>query len=76
MKAVKTPRRRVTLAAVVPSLQIELDGDWRRYSCLVAKVFGVQDLVTIAGDNHGSLVRLKLAQQPPSPVAEMAEAGS
>jgi hypothetical protein len=76
MKAVKTPRRRVTLAAVVPSLQIELDGDWRRYSCLVAKAFGVQDLVTIAGDNHEALVRLKLARQPLSPVIEMAEAGS
>jgi hypothetical protein len=76
MKAVKTPRRRVTLAAVVPSQQIELDGDWRHYSCLVAKVFGVQDLVTIAGDNHGALVRLKLARQPLSPVIEMAEAGS
>jgi hypothetical protein len=76
MKAVKTPRRRVTLAAVVPSLQIALDGDWRHYSCLVEKVFGVQDLVTIAGDNHGALVRLKLARQPLSAVIEMAEAGS
>jgi len=36
----------------------------------------VQDLVTIAEENHASLVRLKLAQQPPSPVVEMAEAGS
>jgi hypothetical protein len=76
MKAVKTPRRRVTLAAVVPSLQIALDGDWRHYSCLVEKVFGVQDLVTIAGDNHGALVRLKLAQLPLNTVIEMAEAGS
>jgi len=39
-------------------------------------VFGVQDLVTIAGDNHGALVRLMLARQPFSPVIEMAEAGS
>lgn len=42
----------------------------------MAKVFGVQDLVTIAGDNHGALVRLKLAQLPLNTVIEMAEAGS
>ena len=39
-------------------------------------VFGVQDLVTIAGDDHGALMRLKLARQTHSPVIEMAEAGS
>jgi hypothetical protein len=42
----------------------------------VVKVFGVQDLVTIAGDNHGALARLKLAQLPLNTVIEMAEAGS
>jgi hypothetical protein len=51
-------------------------GNCWRYSCLVAKVFGVQDLVTIAGNNHGALVRLKLAQLPLNTVIEMAEAGS
>jgi hypothetical protein len=76
MKAVKTPCRRVTLAAVVPSLQIELGATGGVTLTLIAKVFGVQDLVTIAGDNHGALVRLKLARQPLSPVIEMAEAGS
>jgi hypothetical protein len=32
--------------------------------------------VTIAGDNHRALVRLKLTRQPLSPVIEMAESGS
>jgi hypothetical protein len=36
----------------------------------------VQDLVTIAGNNHGTLVRLKLAQQLLNTVIEMAKAGS
>jgi hypothetical protein len=50
----------VFLALVAPSPQIELEGDWQRYSCVLSQVSGVQYLVTIAGDNHGALVRLKL----------------
>ena len=46
------------LALVAPSPQIELEGDWQRYSCVLSQVPGVQYLVTIAEDDHGALVRL------------------
>jgi hypothetical protein len=45
-------------APVAPSLQVELDGDWRRYTRLLPKDCAVLGLVTIAGDDHGALVRL------------------
>ena len=60
----------------MPRAAPALSGVFLLIRCLVAKVFGVQDLVTIAGDNHGALVRLKLAQLPLNTVIEMAEAGS
>ena len=41
-----------------PSLQINLDGDWRRYKRLLPKDCAVLGVVTIAGDDHGALVRL------------------
>jgi hypothetical protein len=59
MKALKSRRRRrVTPAPVAPSLQIELEGDWRRYTRLLPKDCVVIGVVTIAGDDHGALVRL------------------
>ena len=76
MRALTTLRSRVVLALIASRLMIGAGGNCWRYSCLVAKVFGVQDLVTIAGDNHRALVRLKLTRQPLSPVIEMAESGS
>ena len=57
MKALKT-RRRVAPAPVVPSLQIDLEGDWRRYTRLLPKFCTVLDVVTIDGDDHGALVWL------------------
>jgi len=58
MKAMRTRRRRVGPAPVAPSLQIDLQGDWRRYTRLLPKECEVIGVVTIAGDDHGALVRL------------------
>ncbi len=59
MKALKTRRRRsATPAPVDPSLQIDLEGDWRRYTRLLPKDCAVLGVVTIAGDDYGALVRL------------------
>jgi hypothetical protein len=59
MKALKTRRpRRVAPAPVAPSLQIDLQGEWRRYTRLLPKDGAVLGVVTIAGDDHGALVRL------------------
>jgi hypothetical protein len=59
MKALKTRRRRrAAPAPVTPSLQIDLEGDWRRYTRLLPKDCEVLGVVTIAGDDHGALVRL------------------
>ena len=45
-------------APASPSLQIDLDGDWRRHKRLLPKDCAVLGVVTIAGDDHGALVRL------------------
>jgi hypothetical protein len=58
MKAMRTRRRRVAPAPVAPSLQIDLQGDWRRSTRLLPKECEVIGVVTIAGDDHGALVRL------------------
>ena len=58
MKALKNRRRRVAPAPAAPSLQIDLEGDWRRYTRLLPKDCEVIGVVTIAGDDHGALVRL------------------
>jgi hypothetical protein len=58
MKALRTLRRRVPPAPVAPSLQIDLQGDWRRYTRLLPKGCEVIGVVTIAGGDHGALVRL------------------
>lgn len=58
MKALKTRRRRVAPAPAAPSLQIDLEGDWRCYTRLLPKDCAVLGVVTIAGDDHGALVRL------------------
>jgi hypothetical protein len=58
MKALKTRRSRVAPAPVAPSLQIDLEGDWRRYTRLLPKVCTVLGVVTIDGDDHGALVWL------------------
>jgi hypothetical protein len=58
MKAMRTRRRRLSPAPVSPSLQIDLEGDWRRYTRLLPKDCEVLGVVTIAGDDHGALVRL------------------
>jgi len=58
MKALKTRRRRSVPAPIPPSLQIDLEGDWRRYTRLLPKDCAVIGVVTIAGDDHGALVRL------------------
>lgn len=58
MRALKTRRRRVSPAPITPSLQVDLEGDWRRYTRLLPKDCAVLGVVTIAGDDHGTLVRL------------------
>jgi hypothetical protein len=58
MKALRTRRRRAVPAPVAPSLQIDLQGDWKRYTRLLPKDCEVIGVVTIAGDDHGALVRL------------------
>jgi hypothetical protein len=60
MKALKTRRRRrnATPAPVAPSLQIDLESGWRRYTRLLPKVCEVLGVVTIDGDDHGALARL------------------
>ena len=58
MRALKTRRRRVSPAPIPPSLQVDLEGDWRRYTRLLPKDCAVLGVVTIAGDDHGTLVRL------------------
>ena len=58
MKALKTRRRRVAPAPAAPSLQIDLQGDWRKFTRLLPNDCEVIGVVTIAGDDHGALVRL------------------
>ncbi len=58
MKALSTRRRRVAPAPVAPSLQINLEGDWRKFTRLLPKDCEVIGVVTIGGDDHGALVRL------------------
>jgi hypothetical protein len=58
MKALKTRRGRAFPAPILPTMQIGMDGDWRRYTRLLPKGCEVIGVVTIAGDDHGALVRL------------------
>ena len=58
MKTMRTRRRVVAPAPVAPSLQIDLEGDWRRYTRLLPKECEVLGVVTIGGDDLGALVRL------------------
>jgi hypothetical protein len=58
MKALKSRRRRASPPPVAPSLQIDPQGDWRRYTRLLPKDCEVLGVVTIAGEDHGALVRL------------------
>jgi hypothetical protein len=39
-------------------MQIDMDGDWRKFTRLLPKDCEVIGVVTIAGDDHGALVRL------------------
>ena len=48
----------MALAPASRSLQIDLEGDWRRYKRLLPKDCAVLGVVTLAGDDHGALVRL------------------
>jgi hypothetical protein len=58
MKALQSRRRRSVPAPVAPSLQIDLVGDWQRHTRLLPKDCDLISVVTIAGDDHGVLVRL------------------
>jgi hypothetical protein len=51
-------RRRVAPAPVAPTMQIDLDGDWRPFTRLLPKDCEVIGTVTIGGDDSGALVRL------------------
>ena len=46
MKALKTRRRRVAPAPIPPSLQLDLQGEWRRYTRLLPMECVVLDVVT------------------------------
>jgi hypothetical protein len=48
----------VAPAPIPPSLQLDLQGEWRRYTRLLPMDCGGLDVVTLAGDDHGALVRL------------------
>lgn len=43
---------------VAPTMQIDLDGDWKRFTRLLPKDCEVIGVVTIAGNDSGALVRL------------------
>ena len=59
MKAFKIRRRRrVAPAPIPPTMHIDMDGDWRKFTRLLPKDCEVIGVVTIAGDDHGALVRL------------------
>jgi hypothetical protein len=58
MKILNTRRRRSVPAPVAPSLQIDLEGDLRRYTRLLRKDCEVLGVVKIGGDDLGALVRL------------------
>ena len=58
MKTLNTSRRRSVPAPFALSLQIDLDGDLRRYTSLLQKDCEVLGVVTIGGDDRGALVRL------------------
>jgi hypothetical protein len=58
MKALKTRHRRVAPAPIPPTMQIDMDGDWRKFTRLLPKDCEVIGVVTIGGDDHGALVRL------------------
>jgi hypothetical protein len=51
-------RRRVVPAPVAPTMQIDLDGDWRQFTRLLPKDCEVIGTVTIGGNDSGALVRL------------------
>ena len=56
---IRSRRRRVVAPApVVPSMQIDLEGDWRKFTRLLPKDCEVIGVVTISGYDHGALVRL------------------
>jgi hypothetical protein len=58
MKITRTRRRRAAPAPPAPSLQIDLQAVWRRYTCLLQKGCEVLSVVTVPGVDHGALVRL------------------
>jgi hypothetical protein len=60
MKALRIRKRRrvVAPAPIPPTLHIDMDGDWRKFTRLLPKGCEVIGVVTIAGDDHGALVRL------------------
>jgi hypothetical protein len=58
MKALKTRCRRVAPAPIPQSLQIDLQGEWRRCTRLLPKDCEVLGVAIIAGGDHGALVRL------------------
>jgi hypothetical protein len=58
MKTMRTRRRVVAPAPIAPSLQIDLEGDWRRYTLLLPKDCAMLGVVTIGGNDYGAMVRL------------------
>ena len=59
MKALRMRKRRVVAPAPIPpTMQIDMDGEWRKFTRMQPKNFEVIGMVTIAGDDHGPLMLL------------------
>ena len=57
-KKLPRARRSRSPAPVAPTMQMDMDYVWRKFTRLLPKDCEVIGVVTIAGDDHGVLVRL------------------
>ena len=57
-RLLRARRSRNSPAPIAPSMQINIDGEWRKFTRLLPKDCEVLGVVTIGGDDHGALVRL------------------
>lgn len=58
MKVLRTRRYRVASAPTLPTLQVDMDGDWHRYTRQLQKGCEVLAFMTSGNDDHGAMVRL------------------
>jgi len=57
-RLLRVRRSRNSPAPVAPTMHINMDGEWRKFTRLLPKDCEVIGVVTIGGDDHGALVRL------------------